>query len=123
MALLFGFNPSFNADLFEYHFGGTAAQSVGYTRAEQAYLASRPVVDVYYETDWAPFEYESGGEAVGITPEIIRAIGRDTGITFRFVLTSSTQDVYAKRGRQPQRHGHGGELRLYAWADEPRPCW
>jgi signal transduction histidine kinase/CheY-like chemotaxis protein len=94
MSGLFNYNPGFNADMFEYHYGGGASQSLGYTQRELEYLASKPVVAVYYETSWEPFEYERGGKAAGITPDVIRAIGEDTGITFRFVLTSSTQDVY-----------------------------
>jgi len=98
MAQLLSYIPSFNADLYEYHFGSVAVQAIGYTQRESAYLASHPVVNVYYETNWAPFEYESGGEAAGITPDVIRAIGADTGIRFRFVLSSSTQDVYTGVG-------------------------
>jgi hypothetical protein len=42
----------------------------------------------------------SGGEAAGITPDVICAIGADTGIRFRFVLSSSTQDVYTGHQRR-----------------------
>ena len=94
LAQLFSYYPSFNADLFEYHFTGSVTQNMGYTKKEAAYLASKPVVNVFYETSWEPFEYTSRGEAAGITPDIIRAIGEETGITFRFVLSPSTADVY-----------------------------
>ena len=94
MTQLFSYNPSFNSDIFEYHLGRLASQAVGYTQQELDYLASKPTVDVYYETNWEPFEYDENGKAGGITPDIIRAIGDDTGINFRFVLESSTQDVY-----------------------------
>jgi signal transduction histidine kinase/CheY-like chemotaxis protein len=94
MAQLFSFNPSFNADLFEYHFGNAVSQAVGYTQEEMDYLAGKPVVDVYYETNWAPFEYDKKGEAAGITPDILSEISADTGIRFRYVLSSSTQDIY-----------------------------
>jgi len=95
MAQLFGYNPSFNAELYRYHFESTFSKTLGYTQQELDYLAKKPVVDVYYETSWQPFEYEKDGQADGITPDVIRAIGEDTGIQFHFVLTSSTQDVYA----------------------------
>ena len=94
LAQLFSYNPRFNADLFEYHFTGSVTQNVGYTKEEAAYLASKPVVNVFYEANWEPFEYTSRGEAAGITPDIIRVIGEETGITFRFVLSSSTADIY-----------------------------
>ena len=68
--------------------------STGYTVDELEYLTKKPIVNVIYETTWAPFEYEKDGQAAGITPEVIRAIGRDTGIQFHFLLSSSTQDVY-----------------------------
>ena len=98
MAQLFSYNAGFNADLYKYHFGSTASKSVVYTRKELDYLATHPVVDVYYETNWEPFEYARNGIAAGITPDVIRAIGKDTGITFRFVLSSSTQAVYENVG-------------------------
>jgi signal transduction histidine kinase/AmiR/NasT family two-component response regulator len=94
MARLFSYNPRFNADIYQYHFGTIASQTSEYTRQETAYLARHPVVNVYYETTWEPFEYSRGGTAAGITPDIIRAIGKDTGIEFRFMLTPSTLDVY-----------------------------
>jgi signal transduction histidine kinase/ActR/RegA family two-component response regulator len=95
LSQLFSYSPSFNADLYRYHFGTLTAQAVSYTKQEAAYLASHPVVNVLYETNWEPFEYVRGKEAEGITPDVIRAIGQKTGITFRFVLSSSTQDIYA----------------------------
>ena len=95
MAQLFSFNPSFNADLFEYHFGTASSQAVGYTQEEMNYLAEKPVVNVFYEKNWAPFEYEKEGGAAGITPDILSAISADTGIRFHYVLSSSTQDIYA----------------------------
>lgn len=94
MAQLFSFNPRFNADMYQYHFTNSATQSSGYTQAEEKYLSSHPVVNVYYETTWEPFEFSQNGIAAGITPDIIRAIQKDTGITFNFMLTPSTQDVY-----------------------------
>ena len=116
MAQLFSYNPGFGSDLFDYHFGNAVSQSVGYTQQETEYLARHPVVNVYYETDWTPFEYDRSGEAAGITPDIIRAIAQDTGIAFHFILTSSTKDVY---------EGVGGETKDavmavsydYGWAN------
>ena len=102
MAQLFGYNPSFNAELYRYHFESTFSKTLGYTQQELDYLAKKPVVDVYYETSWQPFEYEKDGQADGITPDVIRAIGEDTGIQFHFVLTPSTQDVYAGVGRDTE---------------------
>lgn len=94
MAQVFSYNPNFNMYIYRYYIGDTLSQSVEYTAQEKAYLDSNPVVDVYYEKNWAPFEYEKDGRAEGVTPDVIRAIADNTGITFRFVLLSSTQDVY-----------------------------
>jgi signal transduction histidine kinase len=93
MTFLFNYNPAFNSDLFEYHFGSSLSE-IAYTAEEKAYLAAKPTVNVYYETNWAPFEYDNDGKAEGITPEVIRAIGDKTGINFHFILSSSTQDIY-----------------------------
>jgi len=115
MAQLFSYNPSFNTDLYKQHFENLSSQASGFTSAETAYLDTHPTVDVYYEKDWAPFEYEDGGKAAGITPDVIRAIGKETGITFRFVLLSSTQAVYSGVGS-----GSGDSIMAvsydYSWA-------
>jgi len=94
MAQLFSYNPSFNADIYELHLGRISSNTVEFTKEEKAYLKTKPVVNVFYETNWAPFEYDDNGTAEGITPDIIRALGEETGIHFKFVLTSSTQSVY-----------------------------
>ena len=94
MTQLFSYNPSFNTDLYRKSFEGGNTQSESFTRREKEYLKTDPVVIVPYETDWAPFEMDKNGEAAGITPDILRAVGRDTGITFRFVQSSSTQAIY-----------------------------
>ncbi len=94
MAQLFSYNPGFNTELYKYHFEHIATKKEGFTQQEIDYLNSKPVINVVYETNWTPFEYEHNGIAEGITPDIIRAIGKDTGITFHFILSSSTQAVY-----------------------------
>ena len=94
MTYLFSYNPNFNADIYNRIFKNNASKSEGYTQKEKAHLQTKPVVDVVYETNWAPFEYDNDGKAAGITPDVLRAIGKDTGINFNFVLTSSTYNVY-----------------------------
>ena len=94
MARLFSYNSSFNADIYRANFGNDASQSESFTQQELDYLKTSPVVLVPCETDWPPFESVRGGEPAGITPDIIRAIGKETGIRFRFVLSSSTQSIY-----------------------------
>lgn len=76
MTQLFSYNPSFNADMYELHLGQALKKTVGYTKKERAYLKTRPTVNVYYEKDWAPFEYDDNGRAEGMTPDIIRALGK-----------------------------------------------
>lgn len=117
MTQLFSFNPSFNTDIYKYHFSTSATQSTGYTATEEEYLLSHPTVNVFYETTWEPFEYERGGKAVGITPDIIRAIGKDTGIIFNFILTASTQDVYDSVTRHP-RDAIMAVSYDYSWANK-----
>jgi signal transduction histidine kinase len=117
MTQLFSFNPSFNTDIYKYHFSTSATQSTGYTAIEEEYLLLHPVVNVFYETTWEPFEYERGGKAVGITPDIIRAIGKDTGIIFNFILTASTQDVYDSVTRHP-RDAIMAVSYDYSWANK-----
>ena len=95
MSQLFSYNPNFNSDIYNLHMGGNISKAVGYTEKEKAYLKTRPVVYVYYEENWAPFEYDNDGAAEGITPDIVRAIGKETGIRFKFVLSSSTNSMYS----------------------------
>lgn len=94
MARLFSYNPNFNADIYRSVYKNNEIQNEEFSREEQDYLNTDPVVIVPYETDWSPFEYVKDGEPAGITPDVIRAIGEDTGITFKFVESSSTQAIY-----------------------------
>ena len=96
MAQLFSYNPNFNTDIYRYYFGDTVPQTVGFSAREQAYLASKPTVNVYYETGWKPFEYDEHGRAEGITPDVLRTIGEKTGINFRFLRFPSTNEIFTK---------------------------
>src|SRR5574344_777175 len=116
MTALFSFNPSFNNDLYSYHFGSAPTKTAEFTEAERRYLDSKPVVYVYYETTWEPFEYDSKGRAAGITPEIINAIGKETGISFKFVLAPSTSDVYNAIGSDKNDTVMAASYD-YSWAD------
>ena len=98
MMQLLSFYPNFNADIHSYYLGANYEQAIGYTAEEEAYLASKPVVTVYYEADWEPFEYAEKGAARGITPDLLRAVGEATGITFQFETTPSTKDQYISVG-------------------------
>jgi len=94
MTRLLSYNPNFNSDIYARIFRSDIAESEGYTQEELAYLSGKPTVLVPYETNWAPFEYEANGIPTGITPDVIRAVGKDTGINFQFVRSSSTQAIY-----------------------------
>lgn len=84
MATLFSYVPSFNSDLFNEHFGTTTSETLSFSQDEDAYLATHPTILFIYESNWAPFEYSQDDEAKGITPDVVRAIGEDTGINFSF---------------------------------------
>jgi signal transduction histidine kinase/CheY-like chemotaxis protein len=94
MATLFSYVPSFNSDLFNEHFGTSTSETLAFSQAEDAYRLQHPTIYFVYELNWAPFEYDQSGEAHGISPDVIRAIGEDTGINFQFVLTTSTEAIY-----------------------------
>jgi signal transduction histidine kinase/ActR/RegA family two-component response regulator len=117
MMQLFSFYPNFNEDIHNYYFGANSVQAIGYTAEEQAYLASKPVVTVYFEANWEPFEYVENGSAAGITPDLLRAVEKETGIRFRFETTPSTQDQYVSIGSA------SGDTVMavscdYLWADD-----
>ena len=116
MAHLFSYNPNFNTDIYRAVFRNNISKSESYSQQEIDYLNKKPTVNVLYETNWAPFEYEKDGTACGITPDIIRAIGKDTGIKFNFVLSSSTQDIYNN-----MNGGYNNEIMAvsydYIWAN------
>lgn len=117
MMQLLSFYPNFNTDIHDYYFGTNSEQTIGYTVEEEAYLASHPVVTLYYETNWEPFEYDDNGRADGITPDLLRAVEQETGIRFRFVTTPSTKDQYVSIGSA------SGDTVMtvsydYLWADD-----
>lgn len=80
MSTMMGYLPNFNSEMYDYHFGSTAVQMTDFSPAEQAYLDANPVVVFNYESGWEPIEYEANGQAAGIVPEVLQAIGEDTGI-------------------------------------------
>jgi signal transduction histidine kinase/AmiR/NasT family two-component response regulator len=94
MTRLLSFNPNFNTDIYQKIYKYNIAQSESYTQEELDYLNTKPVVNVLFETAWEPFEYSDSGQPAGITPDVLRAIGEDTGITFQFVESTSTQAIY-----------------------------
>lgn len=98
MMQLLSLYPNFNAEIHDHYFGTNSEQVIGYTAGEEAYLESKPDVTVYYEENWEPFEYEENGSASGITPDLLRAVGEETGITFRFEKTPSTKNQYVSIG-------------------------
>ena len=117
MMQLLSLYPNFNAEIHNYYLGANSEQAVGYTAEEEAYLASKPVVTVYYEENWEPFEYEENGEARGITPDLLRAVGEETGITFKLETTPSTKEQYVSVGSA------SGDTVMavsydYLWADD-----
>ncbi len=117
MMQLMSIHPNFSSDIHEYYFGANYEQTIGYTAEEKAYLESKPVVTCYYEVNWEPFEYEEKSVASGITPDLLRTIGEETGITFRFETTPSTKDQYASI------NSAGGDTVMavsydYLWADD-----
>jgi signal transduction histidine kinase/ActR/RegA family two-component response regulator len=94
MNLLFNYNPSFNLDLYDYYFTSVTSQNTALTNEEKTYLAADKPVYLIYESNWEPFEYDSGGTPCGITPDVMRAIQSDVGLNVHFVLSSSTQEIY-----------------------------
>jgi signal transduction histidine kinase/ActR/RegA family two-component response regulator len=94
MTMLFDYNPSFNIDLYNYYFSSVTSQTTAFTKEEKAYLKASKPVYLIYESNWEPFEYDKDGKACGITPDVMRAIQEDTNLNLKFVLSSSTQDIY-----------------------------
>jgi len=117
MATLFSYNPNFNNDLYLYYFSNVLGQPSAYSNEEIAYLEKKPTVYFLYESNWAPFEYDSDGTAEGITPDVVRAIGEDTKINFQFLLSSSTADVYAQIGNNNADAAMAVSY-SYLWSDE-----
>jgi len=58
-----------------------AAPTIEFTVAEQAYLASTPVVRMCVDPDWAPFEQiNERGRHIGIAADLIQLVSRRTGL-------------------------------------------
>jgi len=98
MTQLISYEPNFNTIVYQKVFNGNSAMNAGFTKEETAYLNTNPTVYVEYETDWKPFEYEDKNGAAGITPDVIRAIGKQTGINFQFINAASTKEIYQTMG-------------------------
>jgi len=55
------------------------------TSAEKAFVATQPTLKVSNEMNWPPFDYAAGGVPRGYSVDVIRMIGKMTGLQFEFV--------------------------------------
>ena len=55
------------------------------TKEEQAWIKSHPEIKVANETDWPPFDYVENGQPAGYSIDVVRLIGRKTGLKLKFV--------------------------------------
>ncbi len=63
------------------------------TTREREWLAQKRVITVHNETDWAPFNFNEGGDPEGYAIDFIRLMSQKTGLEVRFV-TGQTWDRY-----------------------------
>lgn len=77
-------NPNYNTMLFNKYYASQNTPSPVFTVEEKAFIEEHSTIKVWYDENWAPVSYQSGTEAAGIAPDLLRAIGEQCGITFEF---------------------------------------
>ena len=101
-----------------------AADSLGLTSEEHAWIAAKPKVRVGNETDWPPFDFAEDGEAKGYGIDILRLVGSKTGLSFEFVngytwsellamFKEGKLDLLPVMGRNEERSGYTRFTRAY----------
>ncbi|RLA45533.1 MAG: phosphohydrolase [Gammaproteobacteria bacterium] len=65
------------------------------TGREKTFVESQPTLKVSNEMNWPPFDYALGGEPRGYSVDVIRLIGKMTGLQFKFVNGLSWGELIA----------------------------
>lgn len=92
-------NETFLFDRYGYKYASSSAVSpyssepikpsvsdpIKWTPQEQAYLDSKPVLNVSNETDWPPMDFSVSGTPEGYSIDIIKLIAAKTGIKMKFI--------------------------------------
>jgi ABC-type amino acid transport substrate-binding protein len=60
---------------------------------EKVFIASLPTLKISNEMDWPPFDYALGGKPRGYSVDVLRMIGKMTGLDFQFVNGLSWSDL------------------------------
>ncbi|ELS4713009.1 transporter substrate-binding domain-containing protein [Salmonella enterica] len=59
---------------------------------DKEWLGSKPLVNVMLPSDKPPYSFKMDGDYVGIVPELLRVIGKNTGLNFEFISTAQQQN-------------------------------
>ncbi|MGM0622880.1 MAG: transporter substrate-binding domain-containing protein [Campylobacterota bacterium] len=85
------------------------------TKEQKEYIQNNPTIRVHNESDWAPYNYEQDGIAMGLSIDYIRLIAAKAGLNVEFVtghtwdeymqmLEDETIDVMLNTAQTPQRN-------------------
>ncbi|BHH85869.1 transporter substrate-binding domain-containing diguanylate cyclase [Desulforhopalus sp. 52FAK] len=65
------------------------ANAIELTSAEQAYIDQHNTIKVHNETDWPPFNFNSAGQAQGISIDVMNRIADITGLQIEYITGPS----------------------------------
>lgn len=55
-----------------------------FTKEEEAWIKSHPIITVHNERDWAPFNFNKNGEPMGYSIDYIRLLAQKSGLKVKF---------------------------------------
>lgn len=113
--------PDYNNLLFNKYFANTRSPGISFTKEEQRYLEARrhsnKAVLVSYDPDWYPITYtgSSATQISGIMASIFTQLSKTTGLKFRFIPTTNSQD---KADDPPDVELNAAISTDFPWADQ-----
>lgn len=85
--------PELENELMVKYYDSRLDQTILLTNDEKQYIAAQEKLTVGYFDNYYPFSYESGGEYLGLTRQVLEEVSVSTGILFDYVRMDSMKEA------------------------------
>lgn len=85
--------PELENELMVKYYDSRLDQTILLTNDEKQYIAAQEKLTVGYFDNYYPFSYESGGEYLGLTRQVLEEVSVSTGILFDYVRMGSMEEA------------------------------
>ena len=86
MGQIYTQNPLYEKELFEKYMGLIQKREVAFTKEEQDYLATRPVIRVAVLAEDEPYFFGTEEKPQGVIPDLYEQVGAKTGLRFVYKI-------------------------------------